>query len=168
MWLSLLVAALTLAVDRITKLWAYYVLQPIQDIPLWEGVFHLTYARNTGAAFSFLAGKQWILIVFTLIAVGIMGYFLVRYRSGMGRFLRTILGLLLGGAIGNLIDRIVYGYVIDFLYFKLINFAIFNVADSCLVIGAILLGIYILFFHDRGAAQREKANGNEDLPSQKG
>ena len=105
MWLSLLVAALTLAVDRITKLWAYYVLQPIQDIPLWEGVFHLTYARNTGAAFSFLAGKQWILIVFTLIA---------------------------------------------------------------LVIGAILLGIYILFVHDRGAAQREKANGNEDLPSQKG
>lgn len=74
----------------------------------------------------------------------------------MHPLLKVALGLVIGGALGNFIDRITLGYVVDFLYFKLINFAIFNVADSALVVGCILMGIYILLIHDRYTRQMKR------------
>lgn len=161
MWISFVVAVLALLGDQLSKLWVTRVLQPVQDIPLWDGVFHFTYARNTGAAFSILEGKQWVFILFSSLAVVALVLYLVRTRKEKGIFLRISLGLLLGGAIGNLIDRILYNYVIDFLYFKLINYPIFNVADCCVVIGALLLGVYILFLHDKGQ-HKEAANADHN------
>ncbi len=149
MIISVAIAVVALVVDQLTKFWAQHSLQPVRDIPLWDGVFHLHYARNTGAAFSMLEGHNWLFFIFTVVVVAGMVWYLFRHRRDMHPLLRVALGLIIGGALGNFIDRVTLGYVVDFLYFKLINFAIFNVADSALVIGCILMGIYILFIHEK-------------------
>ena len=93
-----------------------------------------------------------------------MGWYLFRHRRDMHPLLRVALGLVIGGALGNFIDRVTLGYVVDFLYFKLINFAIFNVADSALVIGCILMGIYILAVHERYTRQMKQPEEGEHGP----
>lgn len=133
-------------IDQISKFYAQTLLQGGPSIPLIKGVFHLTYARNTGAAFSILEGNQFLLKgVTTLIMFFLIGY-LYKMTKEKGQILFKIsLAFILGGGIGNLIDRIRLDYVIDYFDFTLINFAIFNVADSFVVVGTILLGYLLVF-----------------------
>ena len=166
MLISLTIAVAAIVLDQLTKHWAQTSLQAVGDIPLWEGVFHFHYARNTGAAFSMLEGHNWFFFIFTVVVVAGMSWYLFRHRKGMHPLPQVALGLIIGGALGNFIDRVSLGYVVDFLYFKLINFAIFNVADSALVVGCILMGIYILLIHERHTGQlkqpEEGAHGTGD------
>ncbi|MGI6316756.1 MAG: signal peptidase II [Christensenellales bacterium] len=141
------VAAAVVAVDQAVKLWATYVLQPQGDLPLWEGVFHLTYVQNEGAAFGMLDGARWIFVAVTAIVILGSIIWLVLRRNRLTSYMALTAGLLLGGAGGNLIDRIAHGYVTDLFYIKLINFAVFNVADAAMVIGVLLVAVYILFVH---------------------
>ena len=168
MILSILLALLTVAADQLTKYWAKTDLKLVQDIPLWDGVFHFHYAENTGAAFSLLSGHSLFFFILTAAVVVAILWFLIRRGKNLDLAVKIALGLIMGGAIGNLIDRMAYGYVIDFLYFKLINFAIFNVADSCLVIGCILMAVYIIFFSEKKAKepQESKENGSGDPPAE--
>lgn len=107
-------------------------------------VLSLTYIRNTGAAWSILEGQTVFFTIVTLITVGAVGYFLIRYRKG-SKLLNFGLSLILAGAIGNFIDRIRIGYVVDMFQTEFMNFPIFNIADTALVIGVILVAIYSLF-----------------------
>jgi len=133
-------------IDQISKYYAQTLLQGSPSIPLIQDVFHLTYARNTGAAFSMLAGNQFLLKgVTTVIMIFLVGY-LYKLTKEKGQILfKVSLAFILGGGIGNLIDRIRLDYVIDYFDFTLINFAIFNVADSFVVIGTIVLGYLLIF-----------------------
>lgn len=133
-------------IDQISKYYAQTLLQGSPSIPLIQDVFHLTYARNTGAAFSMLEGNQFLLKgVTTVIMIFLIGY-LYKVTKEKGQILFKIsLAFILGGGIGNLIDRIRLDYVIDYFDFTLINFAIFNVADSFVVVGTILLGYLLIF-----------------------
>lgn len=162
MILSIVIAAVVLAADQLTKHWAQNILQPILDIPLWDGVFHFHYARNTGAAFSMLEGQSWVFYIFTVVVVAVMGWYLVKNFRTMHPLLKVNLGLIIGGAVGNFIDRVMLGYVVDFLYVKIINFAIFNVADSALVVGCILLAVYILFIHDKYTESLKKVEDTDE------
>lgn len=133
-------------IDQISKYYAQTLLQGSPSIPLIQDVFHLTYARNTGAAFSILQGNQFLLKgVTAVIMIFLVGY-LYQITKEKGQILFKIsLAFILGGGIGNLIDRIRLDYVIDYFDFTLINFAIFNVADSFVVVGTILLGYLLIF-----------------------
>ena len=135
-----------IVIDQISKYYAQTLLQGSQSVPLIQDVFHLTYARNTGAAFSMLEGNQFLLKgVTTVIMIFLIGY-LYKVTKEKGQILFKIsLAFILGGGIGNLIDRIRLDYVIDYFDFTLINFAIFNVADSFVVVGTILLGYLLIF-----------------------
>lgn len=134
--------------DQAVKYWAVMRLKPIGDFPVWNGIFHLTYAENTGAAFSILRGYTVFLTIVPIIAIIGIVYLLLSKR--IERFLgRLSLVFILSGAIGNLIDRIFRGYVVDLFNFKLIRFAIFNVADTFISIGAVALFAYVLFFSER-------------------
>lgn len=138
--------ALLIAVDQCTKLWAVSQLHNADRIiPVIDGVFELRYLENHGAAFGMLQNQLWFLIPITLIISAL--FLLILVRSPLRRHLMFSIPsvLIFAGAIGNLIDRLVYGYVVDFLYFKLIDFPIFNFADCCVVVGCILLFIYLLF-----------------------
>lgn len=141
-----LVAAVAIVLDQVSKHWA----QGLQTLPgmsyaLWPGVFHLTYAENTGAAFSLLEGARWFFIVVTLVAVAVLTGYVIKKRKVMPRLEQVMLGMIAGGAIGNGIDRVVRHYVVDFFEVRLFRFAIFNVADCFVVVGTIAFCAWLLF-----------------------
>ena len=132
------IAALT-ALDQLFKALAVYWLKGNPPHVLIDGVFELHYSENPGAAFGILQDHRWLFISVTIL---VMAFMLVLLMSGKFRRypLMNISGVLIvAGGVGNLIDRIANGYVVDFLYFRLINFPIFNFADCCVVVGAVLL-----------------------------
>jgi len=130
--------------DQLLKLWAMNTL-PGNPIPVIDGVLELFYHENRGAAFGMLQGGRIIFIIVTLIiaAAGVWAMIKLPMFQKMGTRICTT--LIIVGGIGNLIDRVFRGYVVDFIYFKPINFPIFNLADSCVTCGAIALAIIILF-----------------------
>lgn len=137
------------ALDQITKWLAVAKLKSIHDIPIIEGIFHLTYVENRGAAFGMFQGKHLFFIVVTLVVVTFVSiYYFKLPMEKKYHWMRLAFILLISGAIGNLIDRVRLNYVIDFLYFKLIDFPVFNVADICVVIGVSILSIFILLTPD--------------------
>lgn len=133
-------------VDQLTKIWAVQTLAAGTDIYIWKNVFHLHYISNYGAAWGILSGKQYFLILLTsLIIVGMLYYMCKLPKTKWGGWTKIAFIMIVSGAIGNLIDRISLGYVRDFLYFILIDFPIFNVADILVVVGVGLLMITMLF-----------------------
>ena len=117
-------------------------------IPLIKNVFHITYVRNEGAAFSILSGKQELLIIMTAVfLIALLIYIIVKKPDKHMQMLP--LTMILAGGVGNLIDRATLGYVVDFFDFRLINFAVFNIADIFVVCGAILLGVWLIFFEEK-------------------
>jgi len=144
------IAALVVVCDRLSKLWIIHHVRPGYGIVVIPRVFRLTHVLNTGAAFSLFADSlspiavRDSLIAFSVVAVIIV--FALLWRTGRALTLTGVaLALILGGAFGNLYDRLVYSYVVDFLEVHIIHYhwPDFNVADSCIVIGACLLLIEI-------------------------
>lgn len=144
---ALIVTTVVLVLDQLSKYYAKVYLRPIGYFPIIQDIFHLTYIENRGAAFGLLQGQRTVFIVLTVLMAAAIVYFLIKIPD-TAVFLKTGLSLVLGGAIGNLIDRVRLGYVVDMFDFTLINYPVFNIADSSLVIGSILLGYYILFVGD--------------------
>ncbi|MBE9005882.1 lipoprotein signal peptidase [Fortiea sp. LEGE XX443] len=124
--------------DQLTKYWIVQTFKLGDTFPLIPGVFHFTYVTNTGAAFSLLSGKvewlRWLSLGVSLVLIA-----LAWFGPVLNRWDQLGYGLILGGAMGNGIDRFVLGYVVDFLDFRLINFAVFNIADSFISIGIVCL-----------------------------
>ena len=144
--MELIIALTVVVLDQLSKYFTQVYLSPIgTSFPLWEGVFHLTNIHNTGAAFGMLSGGRWIFIVISALASAAIIWLLVKHRSRMHTLLRITLSLILAGAVGNLIDRTLLGYVRDMLDFRFVQFAIFNVADSAVTVGATLLAFDVLF-----------------------
>ena len=157
-WIQLLTALAVVVLDRLMKLWIVYSIpgqtqgetwvRTGENIPLLPGVIHLTQVHNTGAAFSILENMRWPLLVITaaLMAVIVWALFSEKVKHGTGRW---ALGLVLGGAVGNAIDRALTGYVVDMFEVEFMDYAVFNVADIFIVCGAILFCVYILFFEGK-------------------
>lgn len=142
--------AVIIAVDQVTKAIVDRSMTLHQSIPIIEGLFNLTYVRNTGAAFGIFSGSHEafrlpFLIIVSLAAIGFILSMLRRLRQDETGMI-TALSLVLGGAIGNLIDRFWHGEVIDFLdvYWSGYHWPAFNVADSCITIGVALTLFYLL------------------------
>ena len=143
-WMFVLSAVLVV-IDQVTKSLAVSFLKDQPALALWEGVFELQYCENPGIAFSLLENQRWLFIPATCLVMIVLIIMLIRSDLRHSKIFSLSCALILAGGIGNLIDRIAYKYVIDFLYFKLIDFPIFNFADCCVVVGAILLFAYLLF-----------------------
>lgn len=132
-----------LVVDQVTKYLVVSSLGLGQSYPLIDGVFRLTYVQNDGAAFSILQGQRWFFVVITLIALVMMVFVRYKYYK-QDKWMTLALAVLAAGALGNLIDRFLYGYVVDFFDFYLINFAVFNVADCCIVVSLVFITIMVI------------------------
>ncbi len=147
-WIGLGIAGILLALDQWTKHLAVLHLKDQAPFVIWEGVFELQYLENRGAAFGMLQGQRSFFLICTVLVMLMIAYFYNRMPDTK-RFLplRVIAVMVVAGAIGNLIDRVLYSYVVDFLYFKLIDFPIFNVADCYVTVGAILLAVLFLFYY---------------------
>ena len=132
--------------DQLTKLLVVHNMELGESIPVIRDVFEIHYIQNTGMAWGLFSGKTWLLALFSVVMLAALLY--VYHNIAEGRYYRMIRILLIcivGGAYGNLLDRIRLGYVIDFLYFKLINFPVFNVADIFVTISVILLILLMIF-----------------------
>ena len=134
------VIAAVIGLDQLTKWLTVVNLAEYESFPLWQDVLHFTYVKNTGMAFGMLKDHRWVFMVFSTIAIVALIVYLLCFRPE-SRWMQVSMAMIIGGGIGNMIDRIFLGYVVDFIDFTLINFAVFNVADSFVCIGA---GIMIL------------------------
>ncbi len=138
-----------IALDQLTKYLAVEHLRPIGSLPLWRGVLHLTYVENRGAAFGMLADNRWVFMIVSTVALSallVYFYFFTRRYTYLGT---VALAMIVSGGIGNMIDRTALGYVVDFIDFTLINFAVFNFADTIVCVGAGLLVLAILLDADK-------------------
>ena len=168
---NLAAVAALVGIDQLIKLWAVQVLQPVGAMPLIPHVVELRFVLNQGMAFSLLSGKQLFLIIATSAALLAVAYGLF-FRSRGKRLQQAALVLVLGGGIGNLIDRIATGVVVDYINVLFMNFAIFNFADICVCVGVGLLMVWVLFdsyFKEKAeksvkpesAAPEDDANGKD-------
>lgn len=138
-WLA---ALIWLGVDQVTKV-IVSVTPSLQNLPIWQGVFHIRLLLNSGAAFSlFSGGSGWLKWISLLVSLGLIT-FALRYRN-LNPYEQWGYGSILGGAVGNGIDRFMNGAVIDFLDLRLINFPVFNFADVAINVGLLLLVINLI------------------------
>jgi signal peptidase II len=137
-------AVVVVAVDALSKQWIVNSLALGGTIPLWQGVFHLTHVRNTGAAFSlFVGGSEWLKWISLMVSIGLVIYVLVSPQ--ISALEQWGYGFILGGAIGNGLDRFLTGHVVDFFDFRLIHFAVFNLADVSINLGIACLLLSAVF-----------------------
>lgn len=135
-----------LAVDIITKQWALKILAKSQDITVIKGFFDLAYLENRGAAFGIFQNKVIFLALVTSVVILIMLFYIIKYKP-QSKLLKYSFYLIIAGAIGNLIDRVRLGFVVDFLQFhykEVYYFPTFNMADTFVVIGTSLMILYVL------------------------
>lgn len=136
------IVAILIGLDQIIKYWALNYLQVVESIPVINNIFNLTYLENRGAAFGMLQNNQTIFIVVAAIASCYGIYYL--HTKKMNNIGKIGIILVISGAIGNLIDRVRLGFVVDYLDFHIIWNYVFNLADCFVVVGTILLCIYII------------------------
>ena len=140
MTIIIILSIIFLIIDQITKILVVNSIVPGENIEIIKNIFSIIYTNNTGAAFSILLGKRIFLIVVAILIIGILLYYIKKNKVD-GKLNIIAFSLIIGGSLGNLIDRIVRGYVVDFISIKLgsYNFPIFNIADTLIVVGVILL-----------------------------
>lgn len=137
-------AMVMVALDQWTKALTVANIPLGGDVPFWDGVFHFTHFQNTGIAFSMFEGARWILLALTALMIVAL-LFAVGKRWIHGFVGVAAVALVVGGGLGNLIDRARLGYVVDMIELDFMDFAIFNVADCFICVGAALLVIWALF-----------------------
>jgi len=153
LWLALGVfAAAIVALDQWTKALVVANIPEGGKVPVIDGLFHLTYVRNAGAAFSMLSGMRWLFLAL-LAAFFALLWYLIRKEFFTGRAELWCLAAICGGALGNAVDRALAGTVVDMIEVEFMRFAVFNVADSFITCGAVALVICILFLRKKEPAQ---------------
>ena len=164
----ILIPLLAVVLDQLTKYLTVAYLKPVGDIPILPDVLHLRYVENRGAAWGAMQGQMVFFYVVT--AVMLVGMVLALYKNWVrGGFGRTVVLLLIGGTLGNFIDRVRLGYVVDMIYFALIDFPVFNVADIFLTCGCGALFVYLIFFDEKlqkaAKAKEEQEDDHGNRPS---
>ena len=150
------IAALVVIIDQVTKWLCTGLTGSVTLIPR---VLALTYAENTGMAFSMFSGRAWVLGVVSALCILVGWLVLRRYR--LGTTSRIAAMLMLGGAVGNMIDRFLRGYVVDMFEALFVDFAIFNVADAALTVGTILLAFTLIFCPSEWTERPTRTNSKE-------
>lgn len=145
----MILSVVLIVIDQMTKLMAIHGLMNQQPFVILDGIFELHYLENRGAAFGILQGKKAFFIIFTILVLAFIAYIYLKRIPDEKKFrlLDGICILFFAGALGNFIDRVFRNYVVDFFYFKLIDFPIFNVADIYVTVAAFAMIILGLFYY---------------------
>ena len=142
-----LLSAFIVAADQLTKIWVVANIPLHTSLPAIDGLFHLTYVQNTGAAFSALEGMQWLFaLVFAIFTAGLIWEF-SKKRLSFLPFERWCVLAIWAGGLGNMLDRVRLGYVVDMIAVDFIEFPVFNVADCFITCGCIALMVSLIFFN---------------------
>jgi len=141
-YLSIVTVFLVVLFDRVTKIFFVNILAEGESLPIIRNVLHMSLVHNTGIAFGLFKGQDFVFFVVPIIAFGLLAYNIYYYKTNNEKLSRpyiVAISLILGGAIGNLVDRIYYGHVIDFIDFRV--WPVFNLADSAITIGAVIIAL---------------------------
>ncbi len=167
MWIWLCVIAASVLVDQLTKLWTVAALDVGESVEFLPGILRFTYIQNEGAAFGMLSEQRWVFMIVSTVALGALLIYLWKFRPE-SLWACTAMSLIIGGGIGNMIDRVRLEYVIDmidFCAFPTLWMWVFNVADACVCVGAGILIVWLIVSMI-GEAKKEKAakqNGENDV-----
>ncbi len=153
--ISIISIILLVGIDQATKLYALNVIKPQGTITVIDNFYYFVYVENRGAAFGIMQNRQWLFIIITFLIFAAFGYMLYNYKIEGKLFLLAIV-LVIGGGIGNLIDRIFRGYVVDFLQFSFFD-PVCNLADYFITVGAVFLIISMIFCEKNISPRREKS-----------
>ena len=156
----IIIAAIVL-LDQIVKAATDRMMVPGESIPVIENIFHLTYVRNTGAAFSILQSHRGLLVLLSAALVVLLLIFFVRKGKEQPTLLNAAITAIISGGIGNMIDRVLRGYVVDTFDFRV--WPVFNVADISVCAGCALLLIYVIFFDRKNPESGEKKDGAKSI-----
>ena len=135
------------ALDQLTKYLTVASIPLYSRVPFWDGVFRFTYVQNTGAAFSSFLGQQWLFALIFLVFTGLLIFELKKNTMGFLPFERWCLTAIWAGGLGNMIDRVRLGYVVDMIELEFIRFPVFNVADCFITCGCVLLIAHLILFN---------------------
>ena len=141
-YLSIMTVFLVVLLDRLTKIFFTKILGEGESLPVIRNVLHMTLIHNTGIAFGLFKGQDFVFVVVPVIAIVLLVYNIYYYKYNNGKLSYpyiVAISLILGGAIGNLVDRIWYGHVIDFIDFRV--WPVFNIADSAITVGAFIIAL---------------------------
>lgn len=155
-YIAIAVGILLAIADQIIKFFVSTYLKPLGSVSVIDNLFSLTYVENNGVAFGMFANMRWIFVAVTL-ALLLFIIFIMFKKKPYGKLFYISTSLIIGGGIGNLIDRIFYGYVIDYLSLSFFP-PVCNFADYCITIGTVLLVIYVLFCSDYFSNKKETDN----------
>ena len=142
-----LFVALIVAADQITKLMVLDKIPLHTQVKAIPGLFHLTYVENTGAAFSSFQGMRWMFVGIFLVLTAVLLFEYFKKPMPFATFERFCLASIYGGALGNVIDRVRLGYVVDMINLEFMDFPVFNVADCFITCGSALLLVHLIFFN---------------------
>lgn len=159
--LMALFSAAVVALDQWTKALTVANIPLHTRIPFWDGLFHFTYVQNTGAAFSSFLGQQWLFALIFAAFTAALVYELKKNTMGFRPFERWCITAIWAGGLGNMIDRVRLGYVVDMIEVEFMRFAVFNVADCAVCVGAALLVIYAFFFDEDSRKKKEKSHDSD-------
>ena len=152
-YIVILISLAVAALDYLIKILVINNLKPIGSVAVIPGLFSLTYVENRGAAFGMLSDARWIFIIFTILVICVMFFALFKFKIKSLLFNISFI-LIVGGGLGNLIDRIFYGFVVDYLSVSFFP-PVCNFADYCITVGAFLMVIYLFFHSDKLRKKKE-------------
>lgn len=156
----------SILIDQVVKIIVSSTMSVGQTVPVIEDIFHFTYIRNEGAAFGMLADHRWVFMIISTVAIAALLVYLFKFCKE--RMLTKIgIALIIGGGIGNMIDRIFLGYVVDMIDCRFIDFYVFNIADSCVCVGAgiVILGFILDFVKEMKEKKAKATENNENRDS---
>ncbi len=157
--LALIIVLVTVFLDQISKHFVVLYLKGQRPLKIIEGLLSFTYVENRGAAFGILQNRKLFFVAVTVVTLIILMYIFLRYYKYLNLWTISSLSMIMGGTIGNFIDRMSLDYVVDFIslrFFNRYNFAVFNLADTFIVVGAIMLMLYIMIFEPKKVAKSDK------------
>lgn len=159
-FITLVVGVLLAALDQVIKYFISINLKPIGSVTVIDNILNFTYVENRGVAFGMFSGMRWIFIALTTILICAIVIYMFK-KKPQSKLFYVCVALIVGGGIGNLIDRIFYGYVIDYISLSFFK-PVCNFADYCITIGTVLLVVYLLFISKEFKEQKKvKASENE-------
>lgn len=155
-YISLIIGAVLVGIDQLIKFFVSVYLQPVEKVNVIGDIFKLTYVENRGVAFGMFSDMRWVFVVLTVALLAIIIIYMFK-KKPQGKFFYICSALIIGGGVGNLIDRVFYGYVIDYLSLSFFP-PVCNFADYCITAGTVLLMVYLLFFSDAFSKRTELKN----------
>lgn len=159
-FVALLIGAVVMIVDQVIKYFVISGLKPVGTITVIDGLLNLTYVENRGVAFGIFQDMRWVFVAVTSVLLFVIIFYMFKKRPS-GILFYICAGMVIGGGMGNLIDRLVHGYVVDYLSLSFFS-PVCNFADYCITIGVAILAVYFIFFSDLLKSNKEKTAEQED------